>query len=1009
MPLTFVRSLLLLSLVLTGCKGGDGDKPSKKPPVTKPPLVSETPLHRSVSRALDMMAALETKKDVTCWTSFRQLDWFISEKSYSEFATLTKIAAMKALLRGALHKARTASARRELTAEDFKGVSIPAATLDQARRADLTKLAANVGLKDYNDYSQTAEHWRVVIGVLQDEIRHGGGGATVSDDGLRAMAELATRLSLMLLKRSGAAATAGKRRRIEGKDVQDAFRSLSTELKLANPKRAPDTNRATAALRLLPPLTKKLIDGKVAALRSYNKGAAKVLADLNKVSRLPLTRGAAGLLLRDLQSLAHFVSAGFEPMRADNYLQDGSFARSKLQRKRYLDAAHVQNVLAQLFPHEMQNNGDILVRFAPNPGTIAAKTRKPFELRLLDHEMNGVRDSAIHWIAMQRVWKEKPFAMDPFAAEYLSEVLSMAMAVYLRRAEAIAKQHGVKEITASVARRVRDKRYVMVPPLSQHAMNWSAANKQAKTKLMAGYKAPLFVDISGAAGFPTKLPTGKPKASFDIQTVMGAGIAVGDINGDGYPDLFIAGEQLGRLMVNRGKSAPGKFTDATKAWGIPADLDDARGCLFFDMDGDGDLDLLIVRSEQESLTLRNDGTKFAAADMGLKTGRGAHVATVFDYDKDGDLDIYIGYYGNGKHNAGQAKGRNLPSLDGRNGTANQMWRMESDGRYVEVGAEAGVADTGWTLAASIVDYDKDGDLDLYLANDFGPNVMLRNDGAGKFTDATEATGTGDRGSGMNVAVADIDGNGYWDFYVTNIDMFAKRIKVVFPTDQSEIDIDASLVKAFQYLNGNKLYMNKAGGKRLRSEEHTRFEPGDRGWGWDGRFFDYDNDGDEDMYMTNGWIPGSSAADQKNIMFLRDGDLFFVAPDSSAEAFAANSRSAVAVDIDRDGDLDLIVNNFRRAPVVLENRKRNKHNWVGIGLKGPGKNSRGIGATIVVKAGDKKWMRQLSCGNGYLGQQDEVLHVGLAGSKIVDVEVRWPDGKVTTRKAVAAGKIHRIER
>ncbi len=1011
--MTVARIVLVASLCITGCKSGDSAKPpDKHEPVRETIAIPEAKLPRNAERALDKMAALETEKDVTCWTSFRQLDWFIAEKSYTEFATLTKIKAMKALVRAVWARASHKASGQSLAGADITGaVSVPKISVAESRRDDLTKLANDVGLKDYNDYSQTAEHWRVVVAVIQDEIYFGNKDfKPFGDDALDAMADVATRLSLLLLKRSGEAATTAKRRRIHGKDVQHAFKSIATQLKLHNPPRSRtpvDDDYAKAALQ---PLTRKLIDGKVAALRKYNKGAARVLADLNKVSRLPLSRGAAGILLRDLQSLTHFVVAGFEPMRSDNYLHDGSFARSAMKRRPYLDAAHVQNVLMQLFPHHMENNGDIVVRFAPNPGTVAPASRKPYDLRLLDHEMNGVRDSAIHWIAMQGVYREKAFGLDPFAAEYLSEVLSMAMAVYLRQAERVAKQRGESKITVGIAKRVRDKSFVMVPPRDRDAERWTAAHQQAKRALLARYRKPLFVDVTRAAGLPSRLPAVKRKPSFDIQTVMGSGIAVGDVNGDGYPDLFIAGEQLGKLYVNRGKAAPGKFVDASARWGIPAGLTDARGCLFFDMDGDGDDDLLIVRSDKPSLLLRNDGTKLVAADLGLNTGRGAHVATVFDYDNDGDLDIYIGYYGSKAHNSGARRGRNLPSLDGRNGTANQLWRREADGRYTEVGATAGVADTGWTLAASIIDYDNDGDLDLYLANDFGPNAMYRNDGSGRFSDVTAATGTGDRGSGMNVAVADVDGNGAFDLYVTNIDMFSKRIKVVFPTDRSTINIDESLVRGFQYLNGNKLYMNTGSpNKPMVSEEHARFEPGDRGWGWDGRFFDYENDGDEDLYMTNGWMPGSSAADQRNIMFLRDGDHFFVGPSTSAETFAANSRSAAAVDIDRDGDLDVIVNNFRGAPVLLRNEQRAGNNWLGLRLKGSGKNTRGVGARVSVRAGKRSWLRQVSCGDGYLGQQDGVVHIGLGGSASVDVEVRWPDGTVTARKAVAANKIHAIQR
>src|SRR5262249_904482 len=160
------------------------------------------------------------------------------------------------------------------------------------------------------------------------------------------------------------------------------------------------------------------------------------------------------------------------------------------------------------------------------------------------------------------------------------------------------------------------------------------------------------------------------------------------LNKDGYPDLFIAEEGATHLFLNRGKEAPGKFTDASEAWGIPAGIEDAKHVLFFDMEGDGDLDLLIIRSEHPSMILRNDGPKCTDVTeaAGFKTNKyGAHVASVFDYDGDGNLDIYIGYYGSDASNRKGSEATNLPSMDGKNGTPHQLWKRGADGKYTEVG------------------------------------------------------------------------------------------------------------------------------------------------------------------------------------------------------------------------------------------------------------------------------------------------------------------------------------
>lgn len=219
------------------------------------------------------------------------------------------------------------------------------------------------------------------------------------------------------------------------------------------------------------------------------------------------------------------------------------------------------------------------------------------------------------------------------------------------RATELAKAAGKTVIDKQVARSVRDPRYVMVMPRSEETKAWTPAQWKKKEALLAGYPKQLFKDVTATSGLPTAAPKIPERTieegAFDIQQAMGAGIAVGDLDKDGYPDLFVAGEGMGRLSLNRGKEAPGKFRDATESHGIPAGLDDSHGALFADLDGDGALDLIVVRSEHPSLVLEQKAGKLvdAAARLGLVTHRGAHVAQVFDYDGDGDLNIYIGYYG----------------------------------------------------------------------------------------------------------------------------------------------------------------------------------------------------------------------------------------------------------------------------------------------------------------------------------------------------------------------------
>jgi hypothetical protein len=304
------------------------------------------------------------------------------------------------------------------------------------------------------------------------------------------------------------------------------------------------------------------------------------------------------------------------------------------------------------------------------------------------------------------------------------------------------------------------------------------------------------------------------------------------------------------------------------------------------------------------------------------------------------------------------------------------------------------------------DFERDGDLDLYLANDFGANSFYQNNGDGTFRDITEKAGVGDRGSGMNVDVSDLNGDGEWDIYVTNIDMFSKRIKVVFPRDESTFTVDESLARSFQYLSGNKLYVSQKDNKgSYLSQESTVFEPGDRGWGWDAVFFDYDNDGDDDMYMLNGWVDGSYAGNQANQMYVQEKGFFYRAPEASPESFKGNSRSLAAADFDLDGDIDVIVNNHRQAPRMLVNKQTTANRWIELQVQSAGANRAAIGAVVEIIHGDGSVLRQVLAGRGYLSQGAPSIHAGVGNARTVVVKVRWPDGKETEFPGLASNQRH----
>ena len=327
------------------------------------------------------------------------------------------------------------------------------------------------------------------------------------------------------------------------------------------------------------------------------------------------------------------------------------------------------------------------------------------------------------------------------------------------------------------------------------------------------------------------------------------GIAVGDVNGDGRDDLFVPqhGGLPNRLLLRR---SDGTVSDGSSAANLDL-LDDCQSALVLDLDNDGDQDIAIARSNSVLIAVNDGGGVFEYQRQVLASGSGKVTSlAAADWDADGDLDIYACVY----DKRGPLGTVPVPYHDAANGPPNVAWRNDGDGRWSEVTEELGLTenDSKFTFAAIWEDFDQDGDLDLYVVNDFGKNNFYRNED-GRFRDVADEIGAADMAAGMGVTAEDVDGDGWTDLYVTNMWSSAGR-RVAAQTSQFRDGQDQELHSEFlRHARGNTLLMNNGDGTFRDATEGSSAM--NAGWAWGAIAVDLNNDGLSDLYSPNGFLSG----------------------------------------------------------------------------------------------------------------------------------------------------------
>ncbi len=517
------------------------------------------------------------------------------------------------------------------------------------------------------------------------------------------------------------------------------------------------------------------------------------------------------------------------------------------------------------------------------------------------------------------------------------------------------------------------------------------------------------------------------------------GMAVGDVDGDGWEDVYLSqlGGQPNRLLV-RGED--GGFRDATAAAEVGF-LDTTRGALLVDLDGDGHLDLAVGKGAEVALCWNDGKGRFGTRKPLDGPGKSpVYSISAGDGDGDGDLDLFCCRY----PHAGLSGGVPSPYHEATNGARNLYWRNEGGRNFVECAEEVGLGDVNrFTYMAVFEDYDSDGDQDLYVVNDYGTNQLYESEG-GRFTDVAALKGALNPAAGMGLSVTDCDLDGHLDLYVSNMHTPVGARIAAMKGFRSGATLDAYQMHA----EGNALLFGEGGGEFTDRGADSGVAVG--GWSWGAVFGDWNNDGWPDLYVPNGFVSGdradelaslywrelvrsspekgeasaayrdawqalghmsqwdgySWAGNERNYAYLNIGggefaDTSYV----SGTDFLDDGRVATALDFDRDGHLDMLLRN-RTGPRLrlLRGTGAAGGSSLSLDLSHPAPNTGGVGAKVTVTLSDGRTLtRTKYAGEGLLGQSSHRLHFGLGAATPSLVQVRWPDGEVERHEGLKPGR------
>ncbi len=535
--------------------------------------------------------------------------------------------------------------------------------------------------------------------------------------------------------------------------------------------------------------------------------------------------------------------------------------------------------------------------------------------------------------------------------------------------------------------------------------------------------------------FVNRLDPKSPMSFLYHSGMSCGGVAIGDIDGDGRPDIYLAnGSSKNRLYKQTGDF---QFVDITENAGVGGGDGWSTGVAIVDIDNDGDLDIYVCNYTSPNHLFINDGTgKFSdqAATYKVDFIDASLMPSFADYDGDGDLDFYLltnrwhdpkGFPRESPARVKDGRPYILPGLKKHYqitefgyepvGRPDRLIRNNGDGTFSDVTAEARISGRGDGLSATWWDYNDDGYPDIYVGNDFSvADKLYRNNGDGTFTNVLDQVVPHSTWFSMGADAADINNDGLFDFMIGDMSSTTHFMEKTTMGAMSSKLFLVEKSRPAQYMR-NALYLNTGASRFMEVAYLAGLAKTD--WTWSIKLADFDNNGWTDAYITNGSARNTTDSDfkspdrnmvvgrhmweyykdlpprrEQNLAFRNNGDLDFkdVSKDWGLDHYGMSYGSAYA-DLDRDGDLDLVTVNLDEQVSLYRNNSMSG-NRILISLRGTNSNRYGIGAKVTLETAHGLQVRRLNPTSGFLSSNEPVIHFGLGEeSSISRLIVNWPSG------------------